>query len=356
LGKILIVGGGFSSLIASIILDSKGISFDIISLHTNSLEIKSSLIRRKNVEFNKIFSRKSFSLGTIYPNLKLIKLHDRLIHGGNSKIWGGFCDIGKISESAIDLLKKNSIDLKKISFINTGSWSHNPNILKLTYQDRTLDASRFLKNKSIIDGYLLRIKNSNDGTLEVISEIFTNGESEIVNKNYESIILAIGPLQLLDILVRSKFISDTFNISLTEFKHKFVFSFDKFLHFKERNSNSISYSFPGIIMHILGLQKLHRFLKFLNFVPLSLSQCYSFDINSLEFIYSNNALNENINEKSKNIGITAHYCNMKINDIKVNDYLANINPRILGVGMSFIEQRNPGPISNDIISDALSKL
>jgi hypothetical protein len=47
---------------------------------------------------------------------------------------------------------------------------------------------------------------------------------------------------------------------------------------------------------------------------------------------------------------------MQINDIKVNDYLANINPRILGVGMSFIEQRNPGPISNDIISDALSKL
>ena len=40
---------------------------------------------------------------------------------------------------------------------------------------------------------------------------------------------------------------------------------------------------------------------------------------------------------------------MKINGIKINKYLSKINSNIKGVGTSFINQKVPGPISNDII-------
>ena len=50
-------------------------------------------------------------------------------------------------------------------------------------------------------------------------------------------------------------------------------------------------------------------------------------------------------------GKSIHYCNMKVNGININKYLLKINPNIIGLGMSFIDLKDPGPISNDIILD-----
>jgi hypothetical protein len=47
---------------------------------------------------------------------------------------------------------------------------------------------------------------------------------------------------------------------------------------------------------------------------------------------------------------------MKINGININHLLSKIHPKIFGVGMSYVKQKKPGPISNDIISDATNKL
>jgi hypothetical protein len=46
---------------------------------------------------------------------------------------------------------------------------------------------------------------------------------------------------------------------------------------------------------------------------------------------------------------------MFINGINLNTYLKEISPNILGLGMAFVRQECPGPISNDIIKDALRK-
>jgi len=41
--------------------------------------------------------------------------------------------------------------------------------------------------------------------------------------------------------------------------------------------------------------------------------------------------------------------------VDINKFLAKINPNIMDLGMSFINQKKPGPISNEIISDAKIK-
>jgi len=41
--------------------------------------------------------------------------------------------------------------------------------------------------------------------------------------------------------------------------------------------------------------------------------------------------------------------------VDINKFLAKINPNIMGLGMSFIDQKKPGPISNEIMSDAKIK-
>ena len=45
-----------------------------------------------------------------------------------------------------------------------------------------------------------------------------------------------------------------------------------------------------------------------------------------------------------------------INNKNINTFLNEIHPNLIGLGMAFVSQNNPGPISNDIIEDALKKI
>ena len=61
------------------------------------------------------------------------------------------------------------------------------------------------------------------------------------------------------------------------------------------------------------------------------------------------------------IFVLQHIINIKslivfIDNININDYLLKISKDIVGVGMPFVDQKKPGPISNDIINDIYNKL
>ena len=47
---------------------------------------------------------------------------------------------------------------------------------------------------------------------------------------------------------------------------------------------------------------------------------------------------------------------MSINDININKFLSKISNRIIGIGMSFVNQKIPGPIINEIINDTEQKI
>ena len=66
-----------------------------------------------------------------------------------------------------------------------------------------------------------------------------------------------------------------------------------------------------------------------------------------------------INNYSKNneiFGKSTHFCHLKINKIDINKFLSKISPGLKGIGMAFINQKAPGPISNDIILDSFKKI
>ena len=83
MARVTIVGGGFGAALAK--LKSKDRDFETIST-TNSQNLAKLLVRRSEIEANKLFSEKAYSYGDLSFNVGSLKLHDRIIRGGNTKI------------------------------------------------------------------------------------------------------------------------------------------------------------------------------------------------------------------------------------------------------------------------------
>ena len=121
MANIAIVGGGISAVIAKIFIDEP-----VVVLSCSSpMQPGNALSRNKNLEINKLFSTRSYSLSALKFNLLSGSLHDRLSLGGNSKIWGGFIDITGIPAAFLDRLTNIGISFKTLTFSGTGSISNN---------------------------------------------------------------------------------------------------------------------------------------------------------------------------------------------------------------------------------------
>ena len=104
--KIFIIGGGFSAALGSLYL---GKLASVISFENHSLLDEKEFVRRKKIECNKLFAKKSFSIGTLNFNLNNAILHDRMVSTGNSSVWGGKVDLSNLSKKDINFFeqKKN---------------------------------------------------------------------------------------------------------------------------------------------------------------------------------------------------------------------------------------------------------
>lgn len=342
----LIIGGGFSSAIAKLFLKN----FKLISASNHKI-IKKEFYRRKNIEFNKLFQKKSYSYGMLRYQLKNIILHDRVILGGNSNIWGGKIDLKKIPPKIINFLKKNKIVFKKISFFETGTTSNNKNIAQLqNLKGDILNVSDFpIKFKK---GYLVKFISRKNYILSYIKFNDTTVKKTKVKKLF----LCLGPLQLIDLLYRSGYLKNNDLITISEFRHVFKFRL-KNSNF-EKDATTVRYSFARGLGHLFGIQKYTTILKILKFVPIVIDQIFykkkilcklhlknGLIVGNKKKIYSNYKFGESI-----------HYCNLKINNIKIDQFLNKINKNLIGSGMAFLDQKKPGPISNEIILDILKKI
>jgi len=212
--KTIIIGGGFSALSCQILLKNKPL---IITPISRELNIK-KLLRRKKIEVNKLFATKAFSYGSLKINLFKTKFHDRLDIGGNSNIWGGLIKANLIPNYVLDKFKKRGINFTKISYATTGSISNSEDVYQISDKNRILNSkNRF---STITDGYLSTISVRNKGIkLEVLLL-----KNKIYKKIYcKKIILAIGAIQLLDLLYRSKLLKNNDKITLEEFSYRLRF-------------------------------------------------------------------------------------------------------------------------------------
>ena len=54
---------------------------------------------------------------------------------------------------------------------------------------------------------------------------------------------------------------------------------------------------------------------------------------------------------NKFFGDSIHYCDLKINGKNIDNYVKEISNNIIGISVPFVNQKKPGPISNDIINN-----
>ncbi len=181
---------------------------------------------------------------------------------------------------------------------------------------------------------------------------FNNLQKKItVNKLY----LCVGNVQLLDILYRSNLIKENDIIEFSEFDSDFKL---KSIYSKFNPNITIQrFLFSRALGHFFGVQYFSKFLKLLSFIPLCIDQNFYKKKTNYKLQIKKGFIVEKHNKNNKiNIGKSTHFCNLRINKVNINKFLKKINPNIKGFGMAFINQKTPGPISNDIILDIYKKL
>ena len=345
--KKLIVGSGFSGSITNLLLDKQVKIFGINDLNNLNLN---NFIKRKNLNCNKFFCKKSLSFGSTKFQLKRSILHDRPIFGGNSNVWGGHINIKKLSKRFLDLFIKKKISIKKLSYSITGTNSSSNYIAQLQNTSgkilRSNDILQNIKNAIILDFSILKKKI-------FINVLFLDN---LKKKKIEvkKLFLCVGTIQLIDLLFRSKFLKEDDEIEFTEFDHEFVFKLKNSKYTK--NATTIRYSFSRAIGHFLGIQSYAKFLKLFNFIPICVDQIFYNTKSKRVLILKGNTFIEKKNNNLRKFGNSIHYCNMKINGVSINKFLSKINKNLIGFGMPFVNQKTPGPISNDILLDIEKKI
>ena len=342
-----IIGSGFSALIANIFLEK----YNPLTISSdNDYLLKSKLNVRNNLNVNKIFSTYTKSYGNF--NYKLnnkTQIHDRLSIGGHSNIWGGFINVDELRNTVLSTLNKNFI-IKKINKSKCGYQSNKEGMAQMRDSNNNIINSKVLIKK-IARGFLDSL---------IIEPDFIKLKIYFKNKNNfeiiktKKLILAISFSQLIDLLYRSKLLLDNCSISLSEFDHRFkktIFSDIKLNNYKE--DVVIKYDFIRAIKHFTGFQKSMDYLN-LN-IPFYVEQIFynKKKYLKLKLDYKNNLISEvsNLNK----FGDSIHYCNLKIDNIDINEIFKNLSNNIIGISMPFNQQKKPGPISNDIINNFLNK-
>ncbi len=342
----LVIGSGFSALVSYLHL--KKYKPKIIS-YNSSVYLPNELISRRNLNVNKALFQKYNSFGNFkYQLSSRIKIHDRLSLGGNSNIWGGFIDITNISKSFIKILNDNDIMLEKLSFKKNGYISNKKNMRQLINENKILDSKNIFEK--IKDGFVYSLE-LNDNYVLVN---YFSGENKVISEKFKQVVLAISFPQLIDLLYRSNIITNDLIISLSEFKHRFVKTINSKIIKEDDDLEKciVKYDFVRALKHYFGLKKNLDKVKIK--LPFYVDQIYSFPKRKLQMKLNYNS--KIIYDSSNKIkfGDSIHYCDLKLNNIGANQYISNLSSNLFGVSAPFINQKIPGPISNDIINKVMN--
>jgi len=342
--KIIIIGSGFSALVAY--LKFKKYNPIVIS-SSNYPYIDTNFKQRKNLNINKFFATKSNSQGNIIYELNNnTQIHDRLSLGGNTNLWGGFINTQNLPVNFLEIANKNHINFIKLNIKENGYSSNQKQIKQLRdYKNNILNSSLFFEN--LIEGFVYSLQVNNN-KIKVNFFKFKKQKFETFYAN--KIFLAISFPQIIDLFFRSNFIYKDIFITLSEYGHRYKKTLRK--DFKKYNSKKnivIKYDLIRTFKHFFGFQKSVDNIKLK--IPIFVDQIFSFEKRLLELKL--NFDSKKIIETSGNkfFGDSIHYCNLKINDNNIDNYVKEISNNIIGISVPFVNQKNPGPISNDIINN-----
>ena len=345
--KNIIVGSGFSAFVFNRLLKK-----DFLVITTNENLIKTFPKRKYLTRHLRLLSKKFTSYGLFKYFLKNSLLHDTIIHGGNTNIWGGICNISNLGNKLKDL--KKIINFKKIDKDTTGSFSTNNYLYQMQGKGKNINSifncSKYFKN--LIYGHLI------DFTINKKNLICLNVKKKKIEKYYcKNLILAVNTIQLIEILINSNILNDKDKLSINEHQFRTKVSFTPNLNDQKKDDLILSYSISGIIKHALGKRinfNMYIF-KFLNKFPFYYHQI--FNKKKVLALYRIDKPNKVIKEIPKQtvygFGKSVHYFNMKINNIAVSRILSKKNKNIFGISSPFVTSKTPGPISNCLIEKSI---
>ncbi len=344
----VIVGSGFSALISYYFLKK----FNIQTISSNNIGYNlNNLKSRKNLNTNKFFSPKSQSKGNfIYYKNSSFKIHDRLSFGGNTNLWGGFIDIQELSTKTLGYFQEDQIKFEKLN-LNTNGYKSNIDTLRQLRdsKNRILNSSKFIND--ILPGYVDSIKINKDF---ISIKFFNEKKNQYDFLDTKKLIIAVSFPQLIDLLFRSNLINEAKFLTLEDYVHKFKLSFSQNLNIDSNSDFIIKYDFFRALKHYLGYQE--SIDRFLIKIPMYINQIfYNKKIEGkLKIDLKNKKISaiDNLNR----FGDSIHYCNLKIDNLGINEYISNFSKNIIGVSMPFVTQSKPRPISNDIINNFCKKI
>jgi len=353
----IIIGGGFSAFVAKTICEKN--TWIITPQHKNFFK-HTSFKRRSSLELNKLVAKKSKSYGTLqFKKDSHLKLHDRATLGGNSNVWGGLINIKKIPKWFIKKMFAQRILVGGLTYSETGSIANNSHIKQLiTTKKSIVDVQAILKPDE--EGYLedFFIKGNKIGL-----RILYRSRKGLFNKKIiytNRLLLCTGVVQTIDLLYRSNLIKDGDIISLSEFSHqlKYRITLNPYQFETNERSSIIRYDLLSAASHFLGLQKRLYLSHLFRWMPLYVDKYFMRKKNIIHLKIENGYLKKKIGSNIEHtvFGESIHYCNMQINGKKIDNFLKEVSPLISGLGMAFLDQLHPGPISNDIIIDSIEKL
>lgn len=324
-----IVGSGFSGFYASQSLSKKYIWLSCGESYKRDFEP-----RRKYLEINKLLRKKIASYGNI--NFSSSQLHERVVDGGNSTLWGGFINMDHDDERLHETFKNNHIETWSLSYEKNHAITNGHNIRQLVLGNRILDVSKLASGT--INGRAVSIDLKKRELQVFYSEI-----DATKSEKYEEIYLATGVCKTIEILYESGLINNGDKISLEEYAMQYRVSTSGSIRSDEV---VIKYNFCGIIKHFFGVTNPFKcWIK----VPLYLEQIFSQKLVEKGFTIASGSLISSQSEPAW--GKSIHYCNLKINGVEINQHLRQIGSNIFVISQCGVSQSSPGPISNDIVKN-----
>ncbi len=139
----------------------------------------------------------------------------------------------------------------------------------------------------------------------------------------KKLLIAISFPQLIDLLFRSGLLIDATNLILNDYEHDFRLTFNRDLNKNNKSDYILKYDFLRASKHYLGYQKSidNFFIK----IPIYIDQTFynkkivgnlKIDLKNKKIIEQNSTLNK--------FGSSIHYCNLKIDNLGINEFISNI--------------------------------